>query len=179
MTDAFRSVLIGIGIVICIALVIVAAQWDRIFPPPMSLTSSAFQQNAIIPTTYTCDGEGHRPPLTVKNLPKATASLAFFIYDPDAPKGFTHWILYNVSPHDSVLAEDKNPDGSAVGLNSANKTGYQPLCPPSGTHHYQFTVYALDQLFKFVNPPDMQKLKKVMKWHVLAKAELDATYSHH
>lgn len=179
MTDTFKNVLIGIGIFLVIVLVVLAAQWNRIFPPPMALTSSAFQQDGIIPTTYTCNGSGVHPPLTVSDIPKKTASLAFFIFDPDAPRpGFTHWILYNVSPHDLIIPEGKTPDGSAQGLNSANKTGYTPLCPPSGTHHYQFTVYALDQTFKFVNPPDQTKLKNAMKFHVLAKAELDGTFTH-
>ncbi|HVW66359.1 MAG TPA: YbhB/YbcL family Raf kinase inhibitor-like protein [Candidatus Peribacteraceae bacterium] len=178
MSDTLKNVLIGICIVVLIVLVVLAAQWNRIFPPPMSLTSSVFQQNGIIPSVYTCDGKGDHPPLTVANIPKKTASLAFFIYDPDAPRpGYTHWILYNVSPHDLVIPEGKIPDGSAEGINSSNKTDYAPLCPPSGKHHYQFTVYALDQTFKFVNPPDEKKLKNVMKFHVLARAELDATYS--
>lgn len=178
MSNTIRTVLLGLGIALIIVFVVVASQWDFFFPPAMTLTSSAFSENGIIPVTYTCDGQGIHPPLAVTGLPKGTVSMALFVYDPDAPHGFVHWVLYNISPHDTKIAEKVDPQGSVEGINSTGKTGYAPLCPPSGTHHYQFTIYALDQIFPFVNPPDMVQLKKVMMWHVLGKAVLQARYDH-
>ena len=64
--------------------------------------------------------------------------------DPDAPGGtFVHWVLYGLPPRDGQLAGDQPPAGTSEADNSGGDPGWTPPCPPSGTHHYHFTVYAL------------------------------------
>ena len=63
----------------------------------MQITSSAFENEALIPVKYTCEGEDVSPPLTWKGVPEEAHSLALIMDDPDAPRGnFTHWVVYNL-----------------------------------------------------------------------------------
>ena len=106
------------------------------------ISSPAFENEGIIPSKYTCDGEDINPPLEVDNIPEGTKTLAIIVEDPDAPKGtFDHWIIWNIPP-ERLIEEDRVP--GMRGKNSAGKTGYYGPCPPSGYHRYYFKVFALD-----------------------------------
>jgi Raf kinase inhibitor-like YbhB/YbcL family protein len=53
---------------------------------------------------------------------------------------------------------------------------YQGPCPPSGTHHYFFRVYALDTLLN-ISPGSLKThVETAMKDHILAKGELMGLY---
>ena len=73
------------------------------------------------------------------------------------------------------IPEDFRPEN--VGMNGAKKAGYKGMCPPSGTHHYHFKVYALDTKLNIDKSTDQAGLEKVMEGHILAKGELIGTYN--
>jgi len=108
-----------------------------------TLTSSAFADNQPIPRKYTCQGDGVSPELTWDGMPEGTKSMALLVVDPDAglEGGFTHWVLTGIDPSAGTLAEGSV--AGTPGANSSGDTGYAGPCPPSGTHHYVFTLYAL------------------------------------
>src|SRR6185436_14817999 len=58
---------------------------------PFTLTSTAFEANALIPERYACHGEELSPPLVWSNPPAGTQSFALIMEDPDAVKvvGYT------------------------------------------------------------------------------------------
>ena len=122
-------------------------------PPPTSasgggtieVSTPAFDDGGTIPTQFTCDGAGVSPPLAWSGVPAGAQTVAIVVDDPDAPSGtFTHWVLAGLQVADGVVGEDVGtPAGTVSALNSAGKPGWTPPCPPSGTHHYRFTVYAL------------------------------------
>ena len=125
---------------------------DRSGAPPadtsaggaIAVTSSAFPDGGRIPEEFTCHGGGTSPPLAWTGLPSGTRSVAVVVQDPDAPSGtFVHWVLVGV-PAASELAAGTVPPDATQAANSAGGVGWTPPCPPSGTHHYRFTVYALD-----------------------------------
>ena len=91
--------------------------------------------------------------------------------DPDAPMkgGFTHWVIWNIATDGNIPENFKNDNR---GLNSAKQPGYKGMCPPSGTHHYHFMVYALDTKLNIDNNTDKEALEKAMKGHVLASGDL-------
>jgi Raf kinase inhibitor-like YbhB/YbcL family protein len=98
-----------------------------------------------MPQRYTCRGSGQSPPLQWSGVPAGSSSVALVVTDPDAPRGtFVHWVLYDLPGEDGGLPEGQVPAGARQGENSAGKPGWYPPCPPSGTHRYVFTVYALD-----------------------------------
>jgi Raf kinase inhibitor-like YbhB/YbcL family protein len=112
-------------------------------PVSITVSSAAFQAGERIPAAYTCDGKGSPPPLSWTGV-RAGGSVALVVDDPDAPNGtFTHWVLAGLPAADGTLRPGALPSGAVQALNSAGSTGWTPPCPPSGTHHYRFTVYAL------------------------------------
>src|SRR5437762_3466441 len=75
----------------------------------LSVSSTAFQSNGMIPSKYTCDGANVNPPLKITGFPSDSKSLAIILDDPDAPKGtFVHWLIWNIKPMD-VIAENSAP----------------------------------------------------------------------
>jgi Raf kinase inhibitor-like YbhB/YbcL family protein len=140
----------------------------------LSVTSEAFAAGGNIPAKYTCDGEAVSPPLTVDNIPEHSKTLAIIVEDPDAPhRTFDHWLLWNLPP-DRHIKEDRVLGAS--GKNSAGKTGYYPPCPPSGSHRYYFTVFALDTSLSLQEGSDKQKLKAAMEDHILAQGVIMGRY---
>jgi Raf kinase inhibitor-like YbhB/YbcL family protein len=112
---------------------------------PIAVTSPAFADGQAIPEEFTCHGAGTSPPLSWTGVPAGTRSVALVVADPDAPSGtFVHWVLLGLSPAQQELAAGTVPDGAVEARNGRGQVGWTPPCPPSGTHHYRFTVYALD-----------------------------------
>jgi Raf kinase inhibitor-like YbhB/YbcL family protein len=108
-----------------------------------TLTSSAFADNQPIPVKFTCQGDGVSPELMWDGMPEGTKSMALLVVDPDAglDGGFTHWVLTGIDPAAGTLAEGTT--AGTPGANSSGDPGYAGPCPPSGSHHYVFTLYAL------------------------------------
>jgi Raf kinase inhibitor-like YbhB/YbcL family protein len=140
----------------------------------LSVSSPAFEHNALIPAKYTCDGDDVSPPLTVQGAPDETRSLVLVVDDPDAPMGtWDHWVVWNIPPTRSI-AEDTVP--GTEGSNTYRRHSYGGPCPPSGTHRYFFKVYALDTMLNLSSNATKRDLEKAMQGHVLAKGELIGLY---
>jgi Raf kinase inhibitor-like YbhB/YbcL family protein len=150
------------------------------------LTSAAFDHEGTIPTGYTCDGEDLSPPLSWSGAPEGTRSFALLVDDPDAPDPdaptmvWVHWVLYNLPPDLTKLAEAVDPDalpaGAREGLNDWERTGYGGPCPPIGRHRYFFKLFALDVGLPDLDEPTKQDLEESMNGHILAEAMLMGTY---
>lgn len=146
------------------------------------ITSGAFQNNASIPSKYTCDGNDVSPPLAWSGAPSGTKSFALIADDPDAPMGtWVHWVVWNIPATATSLKEalDKNPslaDGTRQGLSDFKRAGYGGPCPPSGTHRYMFKLYALDTVLDLDQSTTKVKLESAMKGHILGQATLMGTY---
>jgi Raf kinase inhibitor-like YbhB/YbcL family protein len=108
----------------------------------MQLQSPAFADGAAIPEQYTCTGGGISPPLTWANLPAGVTELALVVRDPDA-SGFVHWVVSGMSPASGGIGEAQTPSGAVQALNQTGSVGWFGPCPPSGTHTYEFKLYAL------------------------------------
>lgn len=143
------------------------------------LTSPAIKAGAEIPRKYTCDGEDVSPPLEWRDAPDDTAAMALIVDDPDA-RGWIHWVVFDVDGSQSGgLAEGiaASPDAPAQGTNDFRKIGWGGPCPPSGTHRYRFTLYALDQALGLAGTPTADEVRSAMQGHVLDDAELEAAYT--
>jgi len=113
----------------------------------MELMSPEFGNNEPMPEKYTCDGKNISPPLIISELPEGTQSLVLIMDDPDAPNGdFVHWLLFNIPPSTTQIAENSIPKGAIEGTTSFGKTGYGGPCPPSDIHRYQFKIYTLNKV---------------------------------
>jgi Raf kinase inhibitor-like YbhB/YbcL family protein len=144
--------------------------------PALKISSTSFVNNGSIPAKYSCEGKEVSPPLVITDIPSGVKSLAIILHDPDAPMegGFTHWVVWNIEPGDTKIPE--NFKGAQQGMNGAKKLGYIGMCPPSGTHHYHFRVYALDTKLGLDKNTDKTGLEKSMQGHVLAEGDLVGLY---
>jgi Raf kinase inhibitor-like YbhB/YbcL family protein len=123
------------------------------------ISSPAVGKDGVIPDKHTanafgCSGGNLSLPLVWKNVPKEAKSLALTMYDPDAPtgSGFWHWLVANMPPSTTGLAEGageagngKLPKGAVQSRNDAGGAAYFGPCPPKGDkpHRYIFTVFAV------------------------------------
>lgn len=147
----------------------------------MQILSPAFSYGQPIPTKYTCQGVGISPPLIFEDVPAEAQSLALIMEDPDVPSNvredslWIHWIVYNLSPSISHLAE-----GAQIfaiqGLNTAGETVYQGPCPPDKKHRYYFYLYALNTILPEEDKVTKEQLLEAMEGKILATAELMGTY---
>ena len=143
----------------------------------MKITSSAFHEGSNIPSKFTCDGSDASPPLQITGVPSEAKSLVLIADDPDAPSGlFTHWLVWNIPPQTSSIAEGSAPKG-VHGANDFGKSGYGSPCPPSGTHRYSFKIFALDRALELRSGAKRSQVDAAMKGHVIAQGELVGRYA--
>lgn len=149
----------------------------------MDLKSNAFEQEGMIPSKYTCDGEDVSPELIWSSVPDSTNSVALICDDPDAPFGtWVHWVYYNIPADAKGLPEnvgsDENPKcGGVQGRSDFGSIGYGGPCPPGGTHRYFFKLYALDTILDLAAGATKGELLKVMEGHIIEQAELMGRYA--
>jgi Raf kinase inhibitor-like YbhB/YbcL family protein len=170
------------------AVVLAGCSYAADLPGPASLElkSSSFVGNTIPPKYSSCGGnDGISPELSWSTPPEKTQSFALIVFDKDSPFGFkfTHWVLYDIPSDKRELTEDvpkqeQLPDGAHQGLNDYDRVGYVGPCPPHGTHHYVFTVYALDTKLGLPPRASKKQVLKAMKGHVLATGELIGSFQH-
>jgi Raf kinase inhibitor-like YbhB/YbcL family protein len=143
------------------------------------LSSPSFEAGAEIPRKYSCDGEDVSPPLEWSGAPDDTAALALIVDDPDA-RGFIHWVVFDmVGSQSGGLAEgvSSSPDGPTQTFNDFGRVGWGGPCPPSDSHRYRFTLYALDALLGLTGTPNASDAKTAMQGHIIDQAELSAKYT--
>ncbi len=139
-------------------------------PSAMQLKSSVFNQDGLIPSKYTGEGEDVSPALSWTDAPDGTKAFAIICHDPDAPLvspngtyGFVHWVLYNI-PGDVNSLEEGTAQFSS-GKNDFGEVGYNGPMPPNGHgfHYYYFWVLALKEAV------DLEQ--GLSLWDFLAKIE--------
>jgi hypothetical protein len=139
------------------------------------ITSPAFSEGSNIPVRFSCKGENISPEIKIGSMPAEAKSLAIIVEDPDAPQGiFDHWVAWNLRPLNTI---GENSKDGVQGNNSKGKNGYTGPCPPSGTHRYQFKVYALDSMLELPVGTNKKNLMNSMKEHVIAGGELTGVFS--
>lgn len=111
----------------------------------MRLKSKDFEDNSSIPSEFTCDGRDVSPQLSWGDVPAETKSFALSVADPDAPMGtWIHWLVHGVPKDIRSIEQGGLPERAKQVENDFGMKKYGGPCPPSGTHRYIFTVYALD-----------------------------------
>lgn len=146
---------------------------------PFTLTSGAFAAGAAVPREYTCDGANVSPPLAWTGVPTGTVALVLLVDDPDAGN-FVHWIVLDLPGADGSLPKGVNPSAATPqqGRNGFGNTGWGGPCPPSGTHHYRFTLTALGAPLGLDGHPAGTEVRAALAAtaNVLGTASLTGTY---
>ncbi len=110
-------------------------------------------RNTYIMNKFGCGGLNISPELQWSNPPEGVKSYAVSVYDQDAPRGWWHWLIYDIPVRIEKLssgagkpAGGNGPFGSHQAINDYGEIGWGGPCPPKGNppHRYIFTLYALD-----------------------------------
>ena len=149
----------------------------------LQLLTTTFKPNETVPMSMVakdCGGDNVSPDLTWKDAPKGTKSFALIVHDPDAPHagGFDHWVWYDLPAATTHLSAGEAIPAKSSGINGTGETGYYGPCPPPGkTHHYIFTLYALDvPSIGASQPLSAGDLKQRIGSHALATATLTGLF---
>src|SRR6266852_923924 len=161
--------------------------------PPLIMTSSAWEDGAVIPDKYTqaAGATAPSPELKWSQVPMGTQSFVLLLHDPEPvlAKGskmdITHWLVWNIPGTSTGLPEGVMggdlPDGTKQ--LSLRGNGYMgPGAPPGPYHHYTFELYALDTKLDVAQgtPQDAASTRNAvvnaMDGHVLGKAILVARF---
>ncbi len=141
----------------------------------MKLKSKDFEDNSSIPSEFTCDGRNVSPQLSWEDVPEGTKSFALSATDPDAPGGtWIHWLVYGISKELMKIERASLPDGAIEVVNDFGRKSYGGPCPPSGTHRYFFTIYALDT--ESLEGLNERNFFDIVEQHTIEKAEIMGLY---
>lgn len=157
----------------------------------LDVSSSLFVDGGTLPNSavfngFGLSGDNTSPDLSWSPGPTGTKSYAITCYDPDAPTtvGFWHWLVLDVPGSQTSIpagagAADKAIAGSVLGYTDFGFSGYGGAAPPPGvTHHYQFTVYALDvESLGLSAGTTGAMLMFCMRGHILDQGRLTAIFA--
>jgi Raf kinase inhibitor-like YbhB/YbcL family protein len=148
----------------------------------MTLKSSVFEDEGVIPSKYTCDGENINPPFYISDVPDDAKSLVLIMEDPDVSKKFRpdgifdHWVVFNMPA--STISIDEGQDAPGIyGSNTSGKAQYTGPCPPDREHRYIFSLYALDTDLSLETGAMKKDVLEAMEGHSLAETELVGRYN--
>ena len=147
----------------------------------MKLTSSAFDNNSIIPKKYGYKHGNISPPLKFEDIPEGTKSLVLIIDDPDAMeavgKVWSHWIIWNISPNISEFPENSIPENCLEGKTDFGEIGYGGPAPPDKEHRYVFKLYAIKSILPNPKGSSKQEIENSIQNQILEKTELYGKFS--
>jgi Raf kinase inhibitor-like YbhB/YbcL family protein len=135
------------------------------------LTSSAFDDGQEMDQKYGKRSQNISPPLDWEDAPDGTRSFALVCVDiHPVAREYVHWLAADLSPQISSL-----PEGAASRRNPGftEITPYAGPFPPSGTHDYEFTLYALRTDSFGIRPgASLQEFRRTAEQNCLATATL-------
>jgi Raf kinase inhibitor-like YbhB/YbcL family protein len=143
---------------------------------PMTLTAADFQDGGDIPTEHTCDAANTPISLSWTGVPDETAELALVMDDPDA-RGFVHWVVVGIPSDADGLPGGQLPSGASAGQAGFGRAAYGGPCPPSGTHRYEFRLYALSAPLGAGASPTAEQVRSAAADKTIETALLTGRYS--
>jgi len=156
---------------------------------PFAFTSNSFVSGGVIPIKHSCSGTEVSPHLQWDITSPDIKSFALIMEDYDAialiGRPYVHWVVYNIPADTRVIEEGATnlamPLGSVEGINDDELTRYSGPCPPegTGTHHYFFTLYALNRASVSIDAVHATKRSDFENQYgsaIIQKAEISGSY---
>ena len=132
---------------------------------------------------YECRNQAaFQPQLTWSRAPTTVQSFVLTVINIDVkPDEFSHWIVVDLPKGTSSLPRGAAglPVPAKVVQNNFGETAYGGPCPPkgSGTHHYQFTIWALPSANTSIAPDEKARVvRDTLTKIAIDKASVTATY---
>lgn len=186
-----QLIVVGAAVILTLVgglMIFIKTRPAKILPPepeaisqpttPMIIATEAFKNQGFIPGKYTCDGLDINPALRFADIPKGTVSLALIVDDPDSPSGdWVHWLVWNIGPDTTIIEENSVPAGASEGVTDFKANQYGGPCPGSGTHHYEFKLYALNTMLALPATAKKADLLTAMTGHIITETKLIGQYS--
>ena len=145
------------------------------------LQSPAFSMGGEIPKKYGYKIDNTSPPLKIIGIPSETKSLVLIMDDPDAQaavgKIWVHWIIWNIDPATTDIAEDSLPPEALEGKSDFDEIGYGGPAPPDKIHTYVFKLYALDKKLDLPKGSNKKQVEQAMEDHILSNTSLTGTFA--
>ncbi len=143
----------------------------------MRLTSTCFPPGGTLAQQYGKRGENVSPQLSWDDVPDGTHSFALSFVDlHPVARGYVHWLLTDIGGSIREL-----PEGAASGALPPGVRELVPYAgpfPPSGTHEYTFTLYALSEEHAPVRGKvGAEQLQGALAPLTLATAELSCLFT--
>jgi Raf kinase inhibitor-like YbhB/YbcL family protein len=108
----------------------------------MVLSSASFEEGQEIPQKHAKKIENVSPQLSWKDVPHGTKSFALAMLEKHhVARDYVHWLVADIDA--DTIAVKEGASGSAMPPESREIKAYVGPFPPSGTHDYEFTLYAL------------------------------------
>ena len=157
---------------------------QRVQSPRLRLTIPSFSDAGPIPLPFTCYADGGiekalSPALRWANAPATTRSFVVTLTGPENHRKGSHtvaffWGRWNIPATARELAEGQPrgaafPDGSRHVASDDGIMGYDPPCAPPGAGpiHYQFKLYALDQMLSLPADATRDAVMQAMDGHIV------------
>ncbi len=159
-----------------------APEAARVQRARLLLTIPSFSDAGPIPLQFTCYADGRTavsPPLRWVNVPEATRSFVVMATGPENHRRRSHtvaffWGRWNIPASTTQLAQGQplgaeQPDGSRQMESDDGIVGYDPPCAPPGAGpiHYQFKLYALDQMLSLPSNATRDAVLQAMDGHIV------------
>ena len=156
----------------------------RVQSPRLRLTIPSFSDAGTIPSQFTCYAEGGidmavSPPLQWAYAPEDTGSFVLMLTGPENHRRGSHtvaffWGRWNIPASATQLAEGQprgveQADGSRHMESDDGILGYDPPCAPPGAGpiHYQYKLYALDEMLDLPADATREAVLQAMDGHIL------------
>ena len=143
----------------------------------MQLHSSAFTDSQEMAQKYGKKIDNVSIPLAWEGAPAGTKSFALSMVDKHpVARNYVHWLVSDISADASELKEGASPKALPTGAKEVKP--YAGPFPPSGTHNYEFTLYALKtETLELPSKVNLEVFTQAAEQNALATARLVGTFT--
>lgn len=142
----------------------------------MELHSTSLGDDGTIDAKYGKKAENISPQLSWSGAPAGVGSFVLTMVDlHPVARGYVHWVVTGIPAEVNALAENAAATGLPAGAHEANV--YAGPFPPSGTHDYEFTLYAVDAAADVPAKAPLDQIMHAIDPHVLARAKLVGAFT--
>jgi len=158
-------------------------------PPPLVLSSPAYEDGGVLPDKYTQKAPQPSPsiPFTWTGTPPGTQSFVFILHDLDVVTAKTmadslHWLAWNIPATATGLPEGVPnvatlPDGTTQITHRGTIGFVGPGWPgPTSYHHYVAELFALDTKLTLGTTASRDEVMNAANGHILGRAAYEGRF---